>query len=199
MARFLRTALVSVLAALALAGTAQAAGGHYAFDGGTAKQQGQVRAALNASSFDWSIVPAQITVHIAPGIASEATRGEIWLDSELVDSGTFAWGTVQHEYAHQVDFFVLTDAQRAALAPELGGNAWWQMTSTFFAHDELTSERFASTLAWAYWPSSSNTMSPDSNGPESAAVSPAKFRALLVSHLGPRAKPAAKKSLAQRA
>jgi hypothetical protein len=197
MARFFRIALVSVLAALAISGTAQAAGGHYVFDSGTTKQQGQVRAALNASSFDWNIVPAQITIHITPGIESEATKGEIWLDSDLVDSGVFSWGTVQHEYAHQVDFFVLSDSHRAALAPELGGSAWWQTDSTAFDHDDLTSERFASTLAWAYWQSSSNSMKPTATFGESGAVSPAKFRALMTSLIGAKAKVSASKSAAR--
>ena len=97
------------------ASPALAAGGNYVH-GGTAKQQGQVKAALNASAFDWSLVPQQIVVHIAPGIPSEATFGNIWLDSNLLDSGIFAWGVVQHEYAHQVDFFLLDDAKRSGIA-----------------------------------------------------------------------------------
>jgi hypothetical protein len=37
-------------------------------------------------------------------------------------------GTIQHEYAHQVDFFLLTDVQRERLNALLGGKIW--------AHDE---------------------------------------------------------------
>ena len=111
MARSLRLFLVWALAALALAGTAQAAGGNYVFDGGTPTEQGQVQKALNASAFDWNLVPARITVHIAPGISSEASRGELWFDAGLLDTGVFSWGIVQHEYAHQVDYFLLDDAE----------------------------------------------------------------------------------------
>ena len=180
MFRLLRCALISAFAALALAGIAQAKGGHYAFDGGTPKEQAQVRSALNASAFDWGLVPAQITVHIAPGLGtSDATPGELWLDSALLDSGVFSWGIVQHEYAHEVDFFLLDDAKRAALAPELGGQSWWQGAGTPLAHGQLTCERFASTLAWAYWPSARNSMKAQSRNDESSAMAPAAFRALM--------------------
>jgi len=163
MFRLLRCALIAAFAALALSGVAQAAGGNYVFDGGTPKEQAQVRSALNASAFNWSLVPAQITVHIAPGLGtSDASPGELWLDSALLDSGVFSWGVVQHEYAHQVDFFLLDDAKRAALAPELGGQSWWRGAGAPLGHGQLTCERFASTLAWAYWPSARNSMKPQS-------------------------------------
>ena len=103
---------------------AHAAGTGFRFDGGTTSQRSQVRAALRASSFDWSVVPALVTVHIVRGLdSSEAAPGEIWLDADLLDSGTFAWGVVQHEYAHQVDFFALDDAARALFLRELGASA----------------------------------------------------------------------------
>ena len=178
--------LLSMLAALAFPALAQASGGNYVFDGGTPAEQGQVRAALNASSFDWSLVPAQVVIHIQPGVTSEAVPGQIWLDSGLLDSGRFAWGVVQHEYAHQVDFFLLDDAKRARIASALGGVAWWAPGATSslapngtLKHAQLTSERFASTLAWAYWQSPENCMSPRLAGAESGALKPAAFRALV--------------------
>jgi hypothetical protein len=70
-------------------------GGHYVLDGGSRADQSQVKKALNASSFDWSVVPATITIHIGRGHYSEATYGQIWLDSNLLDSGIFSWGVVQ--------------------------------------------------------------------------------------------------------
>jgi len=70
MARFLRLLLASCVAVLTLTGTAQAAGGNYVFDGGNANQQAQVTAALNVSTFNWSVVPDQITIHIAPNLDS---------------------------------------------------------------------------------------------------------------------------------
>ena len=71
-----------------------------------------MRAALTASSFNWSLVRVQITIHIARDIpSSQATPGQIWLDAGLLDSGEFAWAFVQHEYAHQLDFFLLDDAR----------------------------------------------------------------------------------------
>jgi hypothetical protein len=187
MFRSLRCALIAALASLAFAGTAHAAGGNYVFDGGTSNQQGQVRAALNVSAFNWSLVPGQVTIHIAPGLTtSEAAPGEIWLDSGLLDAGVFSWGIVQHEYAHEVDFFLLDDAKRTALAPLLGGWAWWQTAGTRYAHYQLTSERFASTLAWSYWPSVHNSMKPQSKNDESSAMAPAAFRALMAQALAAR-------------
>jgi opacity protein-like surface antigen len=79
MRRVLHTLLLAAVAALvfAHAGTAQAAGGSYRFDGGTAAQRTQVREALKASSFNWNLVKAQITIHIQHGIDSHsvALRG----------------------------------------------------------------------------------------------------------------------------
>lgn len=178
MARPLRSTLAAALGALALAGSAHAAGGNYVFDGGTAAEQGQVRAALNASAFDWSLVPAQITIHIDRGASSEAMPGQIWLDADLLDSGKFSWGVTQHEYGHQVDFFLLDPAKRALLLSALGGKDWCYGVLGL-AHGDYGCERFASTLAWAYWPSRDNSMAPQSARDESAAMAPAKFRTLL--------------------
>jgi hypothetical protein len=108
----LRIALLALVLALVAPGLARAAGGTYVFASGTPREQAQVHAALEASSFDWSLVPQTITIHIDRGHESDATQGSIWLDADLVDAGQFAWGTIQHEYAHQVDFFLLDDAKR---------------------------------------------------------------------------------------
>jgi hypothetical protein len=178
MARFATLALVA-LAGLALVQSAFAGGGNYSFDGGTRAQQATVTAALNASTFDWNVVP-HVTVHIARAIpSSEAAPGEIWLDANLLDSGKFSWGVVQHEYAHEVDFLLLDDAKRAVLAPQLGGVSWWASRRVLLAHGELSSERFASTLAWSYWTSAANSMKPSGPRDESAAMAPAAFRAAL--------------------
>src|SRR5581483_4369290 len=126
-ARFVETAAAVVLALGALVfGTAraQASGGNYVFDGGTPAEQQQVRLALQASAFNWSAVPAQITITIEPTAVSESVQGRIWLDSNLLDAGRFSWGVVQNEYAHQVDFYLLNDAQRAQLTRALGAAAW---------------------------------------------------------------------------
>jgi hypothetical protein len=152
---------------------ARADGGRYTFAGGTPREQAEVRRALEASSFDWSIVPARVTIHIARGAASRATRGEIWLDADLLDAGQFAWGVVQHEYAHQVDFFVLMPADRATLSRELDAEAWCDDSAERRA--ELGCERFASALAWAYWPTALNCMRPA--GWRAAAA--ARFRNLV--------------------
>jgi hypothetical protein len=182
MALRLRVTLFALALALLVPGLARAAGGSYVFDGGTSSEQGQVRAALDASSFDWSIVPQTITIHIARGHDSDATPGNIWLDADLVDSGQFAWGVVQHEYAHQVDFFLLDDAKRAQLEAALGGSSWWTQPNE--EHAQISSERFASTLAWTFWQSKANSMRPTSATDESAALPPAQFKALLARELG---------------
>jgi hypothetical protein len=153
--------------ALVLAPGALAAGGNYTFDGGTRAQQAQVRLGLNASSFNWGVVPGPIVIHIGRGDGQHAAAGEIWLDASLLDSGRFSWGVIQHEYAHQVDFALLTDPARARLEALLGGSSWWSGS-----HDSLSCERFADALAWAYWPSPDNVLRPDRPAAE-------QFRATL--------------------
>jgi hypothetical protein len=185
--------VIAAILGLLLAPGALAGGGRYVFDGGTPNEQEQVHAALEASSFDWNVVPVTVTVHVAPGLDSRAVPGQIWLDADLLDSGTYAWGVVQHEYAHQVDFFLLSASARAQLLSALGGAAWWQPSAAAHApdgtlqHANLASERFASTLAWAYWQSPANTLKPRSRNDESGAMAPAKFRQLLATLLGRQA------------
>jgi hypothetical protein len=176
----LRCLLIILLPLLLLApGSAFAAGGHYDIVGGTTAERTQVTAALNASSFDWDVVAEPVTIHVARGVGSYAVPGEIWLDADLLDAGRFAWGVVQHEYAHQVDFFGLTQSDRAELLPLLGGRTWWDSPACALPHAQIAAERFASMLAWSYWQSPDNVMRPQSATDESAAMPPAEFRALL--------------------
>ena len=173
----------AMLAALTVSPAAFAGGGNYVVVGGSSAEQAQVRAALNASAFPWSIVPAQITIHVKRGIDSFSLKGAFWIDADLLDAGSFSWGTVQHEYAHQVAFFLLDDPTRSALVATLGGASWWQaLPGTPWA--ELTSERFASTLSWAYWQSAANSAKPTGLHDASAAMAPFAFKATLASVLG---------------
>jgi hypothetical protein len=176
----LKILVVSLAGALALlvAPTVGARGGSYTIDGGTTAERTAVRDALAASSFDWSLVPVQVKIHVVRGVVSHAVPGEIWLDGNLLDSGRFAWGVVQHEYAHQVDFFVLTDEMREQLADALGTSTWCD-EGVDVAHSNQGCERFASTLAWAYWQNGSNCLKPQSKRDEAGAIAPASFRALL--------------------
>ena len=168
-----------VLAALVLVPGAFARKANTVFDGGTAAERAQVTRALEASSFDWRNLPQTVTVHIGRGMASEATPGNVWLDANLLDSGRFSWGVVQHEFAHQVDFLLLTDAQRTTLARLLHASTWCVDTVPDMPHADYGCERFASTLAWAYWQSPDNVMKPTGRTDESAAVPPAAFRSVL--------------------
>ena len=112
-----RLAVLTAATCLAFpAATAGAGAGGYTFDGGTKQQRGTVIAALEASSFDWSVVPGPIAIHIVEGEPSRSIPHEIWLDADLLDAGEFAWGVVQHEYAHQVDYLLFDEIQRALLA-----------------------------------------------------------------------------------
>ena len=162
----------------------------YSIDGGTLAEHATVRTGLAASSFPWQLVRAHVRIHIQAGVLSHAVPGEIWLDSHLLDAGRFSWAIVQHEYAHQVDFFLLDDVERIELEARLGGVSWWNSSryalapDGSLAHGELTAERFASTLTWAYWPTRANVLRPESPCDESAALPPAQFRALLASVLG---------------
>jgi len=177
--RALSVAFACALISLAFAGTARAGGGNYVFNGGTPAQQAEVKVALDASSFPWSVVPRQVVIHIGAGYPTQATPGHVWLNANLVDSGVFSHGLIQHEYAHQVDFLMLTGGARRELLPVLGGKQWCWGDGEQLEHDEYGCERFASTLAWSFWQSPDNALAPDSLGSESAALAPSRFKALL--------------------
>lgn len=187
----LRRFLPLVLGLFALLpATAFAGGGDYVFDGGTGHQQAQVRNALEASSFDWSLVPRRVTVHIGPYGTSRSTPGDVWLDARLLDAGSFAWATVMDEYAHQLDFFVLDAPRRAVLQQRLGADAWcYELPG--LSHGRNGCERFASMVAWAYWPTRENAYG---GSAEASAMPAAEFRALLSDLIGaPRAVASARK------
>jgi hypothetical protein len=187
-------AAVVFVAACALSrpASAQAVGGRYAFDGGTPREQRQVTRALEVSDFHWDAVPGRVVIHIERGTDSHATPGHIWLDADLLEAGSFAWGVVQHEYAHQVDFVLFDDADRATLLSKLGGRSWCTNDARF-THEELGCERFASTLAWAYWPSPENCMRPEGPADESAALPAAEFRALVSELVRKHTRPAVRR------
>jgi hypothetical protein len=174
----LAAAFFAVSAQSALAGPPQ-----ISFAGGTAREQATVRSALGASSFDWSVLPRTITVHIGAIGGSYAEAGHVYLDDSLLDSGRFSWGVVQHEFAHQVDFLLFDDTDRAILASQLGGGDWCY-SAAGLDHVDYGCERFASELAWAYWQSPDNTMSPAATNGESGALPVARFRALVAQLLG---------------
>jgi hypothetical protein len=162
----------------ALAPAARGAVGPIEFRRGTAKERLQVRAALAASAFPFGVVGMTITVHIKRDVTSQSQPGHVWLNSRLLDAGRFAWATVQDEFAHQVDFFVFDDAQRAALNALLGGVDWCY--SVFgLPHSAYGCERFSSMVAWAYWPSVDNAYRPTSAMDESAAMPASRFRAVV--------------------
>jgi hypothetical protein len=174
----LGAAVLLALALLSSPGKAKAQSAGYSFVGGTARQQATVRNALDASSFDWNLVPGAVTIHIAKGVSgSYSTKGNIWLEPALLTHGAKAWGVIQHEYAHQIDFFLFDSTIRARLTKLLGAKTWWAGQSSL-RHSQLGCERFASTLAWAYWPSRQNTLIRFAHA-EATAMPPAKFRRLL--------------------
>lgn len=182
-ARLALSLCASLGALLLWAGSALAGGGTYSFVGGAPRHHDQVRAALEASSFDWSLVPGRVTVHIVPGVPPLATPGEIWLDSGLLEAGVFSWAIVQDEYAHQIDFLLLDDRQRQLLNALLGGRVWCHADLPGLPHSAYGCERFTSTFVWAYWPHAANAYRPLSRNDEAAAMEPARFRALVGSLL----------------
>jgi hypothetical protein len=172
--------LAVVACALWCPATAPASVGPVVFDGGSPAEQTQVINALQASSFDWRVLPEPITVHVGSFAAGGfATPGAVFLDSGLLDSGEFSWGTVQHEFAHEVDFLLLHKEDHTELEAALHAKDWCYEVPGL-SHADQGCERFASELSWAYWPSSENAMSPsDIGGGESTGMPPAAFRALL--------------------
>jgi hypothetical protein len=194
MARTLRTLVVALSAALALAGTAQAQGGGYAVVGGSEAAAAQVRAALDASAFDWSVLPAQVTIEITRCGCAGAQPGTIVLDEETLTSSPFgpryAWGIVQHELAHQLDFLLFARRERRILRRQLGGSAWCHEQAGV-AHDANVCERFATAVAWAFWPSRENVQRPAWRAPRPLRAR--SFRRLatrLVAHAAARARAA---------
>jgi hypothetical protein len=179
----LRRLAAVLAAALVLPASALAGGGNYVFEAATPAERSTVRAALNASSFDWGVVPKQVTVHVGAYGTSRATPGHVWLDRGLLASGRFAWATVMDEYAHQIDYFVLDPARRAILQQRLGASAWCYEVSGL-SHSAHGCERFSSMVAWAYWPSKDNAYRPSSAADESAAMPAGEFRTLLSTVVG---------------
>ena len=176
--------VAAVVGTLVVPSIATGAGGLYVVDGGTPAERHTVDAALAASSFDWSLVATVISIHVVRGADSFAIPGEITLDADLLDAGTFAWGVVQHEYAHQVDYSRFDGELRAQFLKLLGATTWCYGTAPVLPHAVYGCERFASTLAWSYWQSPDNCMKPTSPTDESAAMSPRRFRAVLDDALG---------------
>jgi hypothetical protein len=184
-ARRLLLSVLSLLAtALLFSGAALASGGNYVFQGGTPAQQQTVKDALNASTFNWSLVTQQITINIAPVAVDDSTPGTINLDPSLLNSGEFAWGVVQNEYANQVDFYLLPQSADATFNSALGGTVWCRDDQAGLQTQQYGCERFASTLAWAYWQNPENCINPQATGGISGSMAPAAFRALLTSTLG---------------
>ena len=168
---------VGLLRSAAPAATApRLASASYAVEGGSTRERGQIEAALAASSFDWRLLPP-IQVHVLPGVPARSIPGHVWLSSELLASGRFGWAVIQDEFAHQVDFFLLDDDERALLNAALGGDSWYARSD--LPHERRGVERFTSTFVWAYWPARENSYRPRSRSDESAALGPRSFRNLL--------------------
>ncbi|MGZ4257593.1 MAG: hypothetical protein ACXVRE_07515 [Gaiellaceae bacterium] len=144
--------------------------------GGTARERATVRAALAASSFDWGRLPGHVTSRIGAAGCCHASPGEIWLDRALLAHGRDSWGVIQHEYAHEADFFLLDARARTRLDHLLGGKTWWP--NGRWRHDQYGAERFASTLAWSFWPSPHNTLIRYAHA-EATAMPAARFRRVV--------------------
>lgn len=169
---------VGLLLAAAPAETASRfASASFALDGGSARERAQIEAALAASAFDWRLLPLPVQVHIRPGVAARATPGHVWLGTELLASGRFAWAVIQDEFAHQVDFFLLDPGKRSLLNEALGGDSWYAAPGV--PYERRGAERFTATLVWTYWPSRQNSYRPRSSGDVSAALDPQRFHRLL--------------------
>jgi hypothetical protein len=181
MLRRILIGLAAAAAVCAFASPALASDVSLSFDGGTQAEQGQVRAGLDASSFNWGMIPGPIVVHIRRGVDSHAVPDEVWFDANLLDAGRYSWGVVQHEFAHELDYTVLTDAMRAQLHTLLGGESWWSTDAE--AHCQADSERFADLVSWAYWTTRDNVLRPAGAADEGGQVSPAQFRAALAALL----------------
>jgi len=182
--------LLAVVVALVGAADAAAKGGHYRFDGGTVAERQQVVGALSVSSFNWSVVPWTITIHIRSATWSRGSDeslgysvpGHIYLSKKLLDEpGQMSWGYVKHEYAHEVDSSRFNEAIRKRLNYLLVGKSWWWHPG--MTHAQVGGERFASTLAWTYWPSPNNILDTWAEN-EARAMLPGPFKKIMRSLVG---------------
>lgn len=179
-----RVAALLALTCALLPADALALGGSYRIDGGTPRQQTQVRLALDASSFDWNVVPT-VGVAIRAGAGSYSLPGRITLEAALLDAGVFSWAVVQDEFAHQVDYLLLGDRERQLLNQALLGRVWCHADQPGLAHADYGCERFTSTFVWAFWPVRQNAYRPSSRSDESASMAPGAFRALVQQLISP--------------
>ena len=191
---FPRLALLAAAGALLFGvADAHARGGNYLFEGGSEAARQQVRAALDASDFDWDRVEQSITITISQCGCAGAAPGSIILDESTLVASPFgdryAWGIVQHEYAHQVAYLLLDEGDVQQAREALGGEDWCYETPGV-AHDDHACERFAATFAWTFWPSA------DNNQRSEAVMSPKAFRSLMSRLLpAPRSSPALRRGL----
>jgi hypothetical protein len=159
MKRSFRAGLIALFASLALAGTAQAADGNYVLEGGSPEAQETVRAAVEASRFDFDSIPTQITIRISSCGCAGARPGLIVLDGAVVTDTSlgdrYSWGVIQNEFAHQVDFSLFDDADRAAMRGLVGGKDWCYERAGLL-HDQHGCERFSDVFTWAFWPTKQN-------------------------------------------
>ena len=182
MRRFLL--LVVSIASLALPAGAFARGGDYAFQGGTTAQHSQVRAALAASTFNWSAVPTRVTIHIKQG-HSHRRRRRATSGSTLGSSAPAALpGPRSRTNTHTRSTSPASTLRRAIASPASSARATGATASPASHHAEYGCERFASTLVWAFWPSKDNAYRPTSSRDESAAMPPQQFRTLVTGLLG---------------
>lgn len=172
-----------IVGSLSVVEAATPAGGNYTVVGGSPFERSQVVQALDTSTFNWSRVPGPVTINIGNVGNSHSSPGEIWLDAGLLDTGTFSWGVVQMEYAQQVQFSLLNDQQRTQFIPLLSARQWCYEDPSL-PPGANACERFAATLAWAYWPSPQNSMEPSGADDWSASMEPGAFRALVASMIG---------------
>ena len=187
----LRKSMVAGLAgfaALALPARPAARGGHYAFDGGTPASRPRCASRSRSAASTGTSCPTTVTIHLHRGSGSYATPGAIWIDTELARLRHVRVGPdparvrppgrllpSRRRTAQRAE----RRARRARLVGEPGRRRLHGPD-----HASLGAERFASTLAWSYWQSPANSLTPTSKKDESAAMAPASFRALLARVLG---------------
>ena len=97
--------------------SALAGGGSYAFAGGTPKEQATVHSALEASSFDWGLIPRTIAIHIGAVSATPTPTSarSTWTPRCSIRAAS-PGASSSTRSAHQVDFFLFDDAQARAAA-----------------------------------------------------------------------------------
>ena len=130
------------------------------------RQQATVRAALEVSSFDWSVLPARSS-STSRRSAAPTPRPATSTSTARCSTPAASRGASSSTSSHTRSTSSSSTTRSARRSTQRSAAATGATASPGLAHSAYGCERFASELAWAYWPSADNSMSPAATHGES--------------------------------